>query len=176
MFVEMFYRVNQFAKALFAWPLTPDEISLVRDVLSQPEMDLFMRLSVSERKHSLGVYQNLVAEGERNPALLKAALLHDVGKSLFPLGLPERVGIVLGKRLFPERSKRWGKKDGRGLTKMFVVAERHPVWGAKMAENAGASPLVVQLIRKHHQRLPVGVDASDEVRLLQKLQRADQRN
>ena len=54
----------------------------------------------SEQAHAVSVYRQLVAQGETSSDLLAAALLHDVGKSLSPLRLWERVLIVLARVFF----------------------------------------------------------------------------
>jgi hypothetical protein len=56
---------------------------------------------------------------------------------------------VVGRTLFPTRVKEWGTGDAKGWKRPFVIAEKHPVWGAEMAEEAGSLPLVVSLIRRH---------------------------
>jgi hypothetical protein len=53
-----------------------------------------------------------------------------------------------------------------------VVAIQHPAWGAEMAAEAGSSPLVVALIRRH-QNLLQDEAVSLEDRLLGALQRVD---
>ncbi len=85
--------------------------------------------------------------------MLTAALLHDVGKVLFPLSLFDRVVIVLGKAFFPGRTGRWSEGTPEKYRRPFVVAARHPEWGADLARQAAASLRTVELIR-HHQDLP----------------------
>jgi hypothetical protein len=120
----------------------------------------------------MDVYHKLVTQGETSPDLLVAALLHDVGKSRYPLHLWERVLIVLVKALFPTRAKRWGAGAPFGWRRPFVIAEQHPAWGAEMATRAGASPLTVELICKHQHPSPSESQSEVEA-LLQKLQAVD---
>ena len=107
-----------------------------------------------------------------------AALLHDVGKTRYPLRLWERVLIVLGRRMFPEKVKEWGSGDPEGWKRAFVIAQQHPDWGADLVEEAGGSPLTVAIIRRHQQEL-VGKNLSVEKtgdleeQLISKLQRID---
>ena len=147
-----FYRVRQFWKALTAVP-DPDDLARAKQVLSPPLFELFSRLQANEQAHSLWIYRRLCEQNEQNHDLMVAALLHDVGKSCHPLHLWERVFIVVGKRLFPERVKTWGQAPPRGWKRPFVVAEKHARWGAELAERAGASPLAVALIRRHQERV-----------------------
>jgi hypothetical protein len=142
-------------------------------------MELFMRLQNSEQVHSLCLYCQLIEAGERHLDLLIAALLHDVGKTLYPQRLWERMLIVISKAILPESSRQWGQGAPRGWRKPFVVAEQHPAWGADLAAQAGASPLAVALIRRHQSLLtkaePPGA-LSLEDQLLYKLQFLDDSN
>ena len=171
---RMAYRARQFFLALRAVP-APEEVAQARTILTPTQMALFSRLQASEQAHALAVARRLVAQGETDPALLTAALLHDVGKSCFPLRVWERVWIVLGKVLFPALSKSWGNDSPTGWRRPFVVAAQHPMWGAKMVAQTEASPQVIELIRRHQDRLP-SKPASPVERLLGKLQEADNEN
>ncbi len=95
------------------------------------------------------VLERLKAAGQTDPDLLSAALLHDVGKVLYPLSLLDRVVIVLGKRFFRRRAGRWSEGTPDRFRRPFVVAAHHPEWGADLAEQAGASSRTVDLIRRH---------------------------
>jgi hypothetical protein len=141
-------------------------------------MELFGHMQSSEQAHSLLVFNQLLAQREMQEDLLGAALLHDVGKSRFPLRIWERVLIVLGKALVPERAADWGQGEPRGWKRPFVVAEKHPDWGAEMASAAGASPLAVSIIQRHQDvfdpaQRAHGGERSLEDQLLYKLQEID---
>lgn len=167
------YRTRQFWNYLGA-STPPVEVEQVRQVLGPALAEVFARLGPGEQAHSFQVYRRLVERGESDPDLLKAALLHDAGKSRFPLKLWERVWIVVGKTLFPAAARSWGQVKGEpyNFRRAFVVAEQHPAWGAQMAEQAGAGPRLVQLIRRHQEKL-AGELLSDEDRLLRVLQSVD---
>jgi len=150
--VRVFYRARQ-----FWWALTsaPDAESLVeaRQALTGPELALFQNLQLHEQAHSLWIYRRLREQKQTDPDLLAAALIHDVGKSRYPLHIWERVLVVLGKACFPNRAQLWSQGQPRGWKRPFVVAQQHPAWGAEMAVEAGASPLTVALIQRHHEAL-----------------------
>ncbi len=130
----------------------------------------------SEQAHSLKVFHSLVRYGEDNVDLLQAALLHDVGKSLYPLRLWDRAWIVLAKAVFPVHARRWGKGPASGWRRALVVAEQHPEWGARLAEEAGASPRVVTLIRRHQEPTSDVMSINDIDHLLHMLQAFDNIN
>ena len=147
---RVFYRARQFWHALIA-SSTSEDLELAGDVLPPDLMALFLRLHRSEQAHSLSILRSLLDDGEENEDLLAAALLHDVGKSRFPLSIVDRVMIVLGQVLFPEKIKLWGRSQPRGWKRPFVIAEQHAGWGAQMAADAGASTMTVALIKRHQQ-------------------------
>lgn len=162
------YRARQFWRALFPPRRAVDE-SLLRAHLSPAQLHLFRQMHPSEQVHAFAVFWRLYEGGKRDPDLLTAALLHDVGKSLAPLALWERVLIVLAKHLFPQRWLAWGEGQPRGWRRPFVVARQHPAWGADLAAAAGTTPRACDLIRRHQEDHP----ADDLLRLLQEADEAE---
>lgn len=173
--MRLTYRVQQFWDSLRLSP-GAEEISEARQVLSPALMDLFRRMQPGEQAHSLKVFRSLVRDGADDIDLLQAALLHDVGKSLHPLWLWERVLIVLAKAVFPAQAWRWGQGAARGWRRALVVAQQHPEWGARLAEEAGASPRAVALIRRHQEPSGGVVSINDIDHLLRMLQACDNKN
>jgi HD domain len=148
MLSRLAYRTRQF------WNALPGhrkgvETEAILPHLSPSQIVLFRRMQLSEQTHAFQVLERLKAAGQTDPDLLAAALLHDVGKVLFPLSLLDRVVIVLGKRFFPQRVGGWSDGAPKRLHLPFVVAAHHPQWGADLAEKAGASSRTVDLIRCH---------------------------
>lgn len=173
---DICYRTRQFWFAFSAAPLTQHQKQNASELLTPAQMTLFSRLQASEQRHSLRVLQTLQQEGQTNPELLIAALLHDIGKIRFPLRLWERVFIILGKWFFPRRSQAWGANLPHGLARPFVVAAQHPDWGADLAQEAGTSPGALTLIRRHQEKIDTHHLHSPEDHLLKLLQAADDRN
>jgi hypothetical protein len=172
MWPRALYRAGQFFRYLSPAPLNPAELARVDSLLTPALAALFRRMSPGEQAHSLAVLQRAQQQiPPAPPELLQAALLHDVGKSVAPLTIIDRVLIVLGYSLFPKRASQWGTGEPRGWRKPFVVAQQHPAWGADLAERAGAAPLVVNLIRRHQEGRPASHTVEDE--LLVRLQFAD---
>lgn len=160
------YRVRQFWLALMAAP-RPEDLERARERLSPQLMALFLQMQPGEQAHSLDVYARLLSRQQTDTDLLTAALLHDVGKSRYPLHVWDRAAIVLARKLFREQAQRWGQAAPRGWRRPFVVAEQHPAWGAEMASQAGASALTVRLIRRHQDPVMPGGGNGEEALLYQ---------
>ena len=173
--MRLAYRVRQFWHALFARP-TLEDLSLARLVLSAPQMRLFEQLQTSEQAHSLKICQQLIQQGESQPDLLVAALLHDVGKSRYPLHPLDRALIVIAGAIFPEKMESWGQGSPQGWQRPFVVARQHPTWGAEMAANAGATPLTVTIIQNHQDFNPSPGSQDRAGELLVRLKKLDEDN
>jgi hypothetical protein len=165
------YRARQFFMALHARP-SAEDLNRVRTILSPDLMELFLHMQPSEQAHSIQVMKKLQEEGNAHPDLLAGALLHDVGKILYPLRIWERVIIVLAGALFPALAARWGRSEPHGWKRAFIVAQRHPDWGAELVAKAGASPAVIQLIRRHQDASPITAQSFGDQCLI-RLQLAD---
>ena len=170
------YRVRQFLQALTARHLWPAEQGEVKAVLQPAGVALFQRMSPYDQRHSLQVMRTLMELDQVAPALLTAALLHDVGKSYYPLRLWERPLVVLARLIQPVLVQDWGNGTPRGWRRPFVIYENHAKWGAQMAAEAGCSSQVVWLVANHH--ASVGLDGGNEQERawLQALQLADGAN
>ena len=166
------YRVGQFWALLSAPPLTAEAYQAIAAQLSPAEMALFERYGSGDQWHAWRVYQLLRGAGHTNPHLLRAALLHDVGKTRLSVTLVDRSIATLGKRFFPAHTYRWGvDRPHPRWQRPFVIAEQHPHWGAEMAAAAGAPPEVVRLIARHQETLTDPHTPEDH--LLQQLHWAD---
>lgn len=176
------YRAGQFFRALIARPEADDE-ALAQQTLAGPERALFQGMAPADRRHALAVWRALRDAGHSDRDLLKAALLHDVGKSLRadgsrqPWGVPivHRVLIVLLEAWRPGLFTRLADPDRWSFWHPFYVYLEHPHHGAELAQAAGCSPLTVSLIRRHHEPRAV-VPNSGEDEMLALLQQADGRN
>jgi hypothetical protein len=135
-------------------------------------MRLFGRMRRSEQLHSLRVMATLRERGHAEPDLLAAALLHDCGKSRYPLSLAGRTLAVLIHALAPGAYRRWSAGAPRGWRRPLVIAAQHPGWLAEDMLAAGAPARAAGLARRH-QTSPGDPPATDEDRLLAALQAAD---
>jgi hypothetical protein len=175
-FPRISYRVSQFWAALRTTPLETSDLEPAKALLSNQELVLFKRMQPSEQAHALHTLQTLKDQGEIHPDLLTAALLHDVGKVRHPLHLWERVIIVLVKQFAPGRVNTWGRGSARGWRRPFVIARKHPQWGAELAGEADSSPLTIHLIREHQTKIFPEIPDDLTNHLLRILQAADNQN
>ena len=151
------------------------ETDQVRPFLTPPQLVLFRQLQPFEQRHAFKVLSALMTSGQKDPDLLKASLLHDIGKIHYPLSIWERVLIVVMKRIFPGLAQKWGQETPQGLSKPFVVAFHHAEWGADLAARAGTTKFCIDLIRRHEDS-PLEKTVSRKDRLLLLLQQADDSN
>lgn len=165
------HRVRQFGYALVK-RATVEEIRAARELLSPSLFELFSQMPPAEQAHVCQVYAQLRAQGYDDPDLLTAALLHDVGKSRFPLRLWERVWAVLVQAFAPRLAADWRLGEPAGLKRALVVAYCHPGWGAQMAKEHGANKQVVAIIRRHQEKRALEADDQTD-RLLAALQAVD---
>lgn len=168
--MKIAYRLRQLVANLTAGPLAAGARREVADLLTARELALFDGYTYADQAHALRVLHCLRDAGYNHPDLLAAALLHDVGKIRCPLSAWDRTTIVVGSALFPRRAAEWGNGAPAGRRRPFVARAQHPQWGAEMAAAAGSRPAVIDLIRRHQDKLDF-VDEND--RLLAQLQWAD---
>ncbi|MGB1253889.1 MAG: HD domain-containing protein [Candidatus Promineifilaceae bacterium] len=173
----MLYRIKQFWWARTAQPLSKVQWLRVQGVLASAELlTLFSTQSNSDQQHTLRILNLLQSPIDQNNSLLKAALLHDVGKTRLSISILDRVFVVLASLFIPKRSATWGldPQPPFRYRKSFVMKHWHPAWGADMAAAAGADQLTINLIRRHQDALVLdAAQASKEEKLLQRLQWAD---
>ncbi len=182
------YRARQFVHALGALASggqhTAADAAALDTYLTPAQRALFHAMPAHDRRHSLAVLHTLVREGETDPDLLAAALLHDVGKSEYDVN-GQRIATVplwcrvlrvlilrlpRGERLMM-RLAAAGARRRKGLRHALYLSWEHPRLGAEIATRLGVSPLCAMLIREH-MRPP----HPDDPPLLIALQRADDRN
>ena len=168
------YRLQQLLRTLRSRP-DPHILSEAADLLSPGQLLLFRSMKPADQAHSLRVFRSLRRQGQSDPSLLAAALLHDVGKARHPLRPWERVVVVLAQALLPEWAERLGESKPAGWRRAFAVAKQHPRWGADMVAKVGGSPHLIELIRCHLDE-PDSLQNSDIINQLIALQTADNQN
>ena len=107
------------------------DVAWVDSQLLGPERDVWHRMSVADRRHSILVARRFDAAGEWSREEVAGALLHDIGKVDCGLGTFSRVvATVVGPR-----------------TERFRRYHDHEQIGADVLAAAGSSPVTVELVR-----------------------------
>lgn len=160
----MLQRIRQFFRAVTARVNTRDD-AFVRAHLPAAAQSLFYAMHRVDQCHAIRVAYTAAQLATRERAaldralLLRAALLHDVGRRKGDLDLFGKVVAVLLTHFFPRRSRAWA---AAGCRLLFVYYE-HSAIGARLLERIGMIQEAA-LVRRHH-AAPAATD-SRELRLL----------
>lgn len=132
--------------------LAPPDDAFARRALPDAEYRIYLRMDSRDRHHACEVAKALLARHPDVPGeLVRAALLHDVGKSERRYRVLERVLVhLLPERQVPAEPRR------AGLAGALQVKRHHHTYGAQMIRSAGGSEAVARLVEAHHE---VGGDA-----------------
>jgi len=173
--MPMVYRLQQGLRALLAFS-QPVDWALVERYLSTRLLTLFRQMDRGEQLHSLGVLRIVLAQGDTPPDLAVAALLHDVGKSRYPIGVAQKTLAVLVRAVVPSAYMRWSKGNPLNLwERPFVVYEQHPQWSAELLREAGASEMACWLAAHHAEPLETARTPT-QLEWLKRLKQADDQN
>lgn len=169
-------RLRQGVRAVFAFTQTPDYAAMER-YLTPDQQALFQRLNRGEQLHSLRVLRDVLAQEPETPHdLALAALLHDTGKTRYPMAVWQKTVAVLTRKFAPAWYNRWSACDPAApLPRGCVVAEAHPAWSAELVAATGASERALWLIRHHADPVEQWRD-HPHCYLLQRLKQADDAN
>lgn len=134
-------------------------MKLIETYLDEPGKFLFFQMSKIDQSHALEVAKSILLETASLPGLnlksmVKAALLHDIGKVEGDFGFWGRILVGLVRRTNPTlRGKLAITHPNNFWEKIrysFYVDLIHPARGAHMAKIFGIEPAVVEMIRRHH--------------------------
>ncbi len=123
-------------------------------VLEPAERPLFSALADADRAHSVRVARlveaRVVGTGdEPDPWMVRAALLHDVGKAQAPLGRTGRAVATVAAWLGGGRLLR-RFRDHPGTVGRVARYCGYPDLGAELLRGAGSDPRVVAWAAEHH--------------------------
>lgn len=116
--------VRRFAHLARRWwtsldrsPLSSGDVEFVRGVLLESEWELWSRLDLADRRHSVVVARRFVDMApDCDSPEVAAALLHDVGKSVAPLSTSGRVvATVVAPIVRPRRFEAYYRHEEIGL-------------------------------------------------------------
>jgi putative nucleotidyltransferase with HDIG domain len=142
-----FYRIKQFYWAMGS-SISMLDIEFVKNKLTLSELDLFYRLSVSEQKHSIRVaydVENMCMDMGINPKILvKAALLHDIGKTYKRLNIIDKSIIVIVDNI-----TRGSIKQFSSISKLDVYYN-HAKIGYDILKKYINDNRLLYLVKNHH--------------------------
>lgn len=128
--------------------LNRDEVDAVRRWAgSGPAVDAFFGQPPADQRHGFAAALHVASRVPDRPDLVRAALLHDIGKRHAGLGAVGRVfvSLALGMHL--------------PLTPRLALYRDHGLLAA--AEMAGEEPVVVDFARHHHGDRPPSIPAGE---------------
>jgi hypothetical protein len=142
--------VGRFFQVATAGRLTPEERQEVEAWLNGPgEAALYWDQSVADQRHGLDSARLVTARRPGRRDLIRAALLHDVGKQYARLGPIGRSLATLCAKVHIEV---------RGSWRRYL---EHGALGAHDLERLGCEALVVEFARFHHHSRPDGFSLDD---------------
>ena len=142
----MIYRLKQFFNAMTA-KITEADRKFYKKYLSHQEVMLFEKLKHYDQKHSLQVAYLIEEKTSGNPKMIKAGLLHDIGKQVYPLGPFQKGIMVILDRLTKGRIKSLNK------WKMVRGYYEHPDFGYQILEKEACyDEEFLELIKCHHMK------------------------
>lgn len=143
--------VRRFFTSLSRRPPDPADDAWVHATVTESEWPLYARLGNQDRRHSAFSGRELVRilGPDTDPALVRASILHDVGKVHADLGTIGRsVSTVITYALGATRVQGWADRSGfRGRCGRY---ETHSARGAAELAAAGSPPVVVAWAAGHH--------------------------
>ncbi|MGH8927355.1 MAG: HD domain-containing protein [Acidimicrobiia bacterium] len=138
-----------FVDALSSRALAPAEIDQVRAWLRPDESEAYFSQPGFDQRHGLEAANFVFRQAPDRIDLIRAALLHDVGKRHSGLG-------PWSRSLASALAKIGGKPSGRWASYLD-----HGGLGATEMSAAGAEQLVVEFAREHHGDRPPSIAAED---------------
>lgn len=142
----MLYRVKQ-----FYWGITPniskEDEEFLREYLNKTEIRLFFALNKNEQAHSLRTAKDvmdLVKDKESHDKLIRAALLHDIGKIEQKLNVFDKSIMVILHKITGGRLRKFTE------IKKIDVYYNHAEKGYNILKQHLEDERVLYLVRNHH--------------------------
>lgn len=143
--IKVFYRIKQFIWAAYA-RLSDDDILFINNYLNEYERQLFNKLPAYCKLHSVRVARNALDECLRRDLydimLIKACLLHDIGKIDSGFNMFTNSIIVMLEKFCPSIIK---KLSGKGIIRVYY---KHPEIALNYLEKSDS--YIKFLIENHH--------------------------
>lgn len=129
--------------------LSPEEVEEIRAWLSPFEGESFFAQPVYDQRHGLEAARHVAGQQPLRRDLVRAALLHDIGKRQSGLS-------PIGRSFASAHAKFGGVAKGKWLSYL-----EHGHAGAVELDILGAEPIVVDFARHHHGERPDSISPDD---------------
>ena len=127
--------------------MTEKDYDYANEILNKKELELFMKLSKSEQKHSIRIDNNETDYKEilknRN-LLMKSALLHDIGKITKRLNVIDKSIIVILNKLTK------GKLKSIKKSKKIQCYYNHSSYGYEILKDIIDDTVILDIVKNHH--------------------------
>jgi len=133
---------TRFFSVVFSPGLNPTEAEQVRGWLSNDESEVFFAQPEFDQRHGLEAARHVAQLEPQRTDLIRAALLHDIGKRHAGLG-------PMGRTIVSVYIKLGGRPKGKWHSYLD-----HGQGAATELEALGAEPIVVEFAREHHGSRP----------------------
>ncbi|MBC2582392.1 HDIG domain-containing metalloprotein [Clostridium sp. DJ247] len=155
-----FYRIKQFFWSINS-KVSDSDIKFINRNLSKEELNLFYKLSNAEQKHSIRVAQDVEDVCKKHSIssslLIKAALLHDIGKTMANLSIFDKSILVILDKITKGSIKKFS-----GISKVKVYYD-HAKIGANILRKYNYDLKLIYLIENHHN---VNINDNKELNIL----------
>jgi hypothetical protein len=157
--LEFWHRFRRFVASLRSSPPSLEQLAWAETKCSAAEWLLFERFDSIDQRHSIAVAEavelTLDQQGgggltlEEQTTVVRAALLHDIGKTAAGLHTSSRVLATVSGWLVPTRlAQAW--RNRTDLLGRFASYWVYPEIGAQLLREAGSDPWVVSWAAQHH--------------------------
>ncbi len=143
----MFYRIKQFFWALNS-KITEEDYKFVEKYLNVEEIKLFNKLSTMDKKHSIRTAVEIemepVDKNINKNMIIKAGLLHDIGKITYHLNIFQKSIIVILHKITKGKLKKLIR------IKSINIYYNHPCIGYNILKKYTYEQSFLDLIKFHH--------------------------
>jgi len=147
--LNLLYRIKQFFWGITA-RVSLEDIEFVKEYLNKDELNLFIKLEVYDQAHCIRTAKEVkriyLEKKMSNDFLVKAALLHDIGKVEGKLSLIDKSILVILDRLTKGKIKEF--KNFKKIDMYY----NHPAKGYNILKKFDYDDRFLYLIRNHHNK------------------------
>ena len=135
--------------------MTKKDYDYAKEILNGKELELFMKLSKSEQKHSIRIAKDIEFIIDNNETddeeilknrdiLIKSALLHDIGKITKRLNVLDKSIIVILNKLTN------GKLKNIKKSRKIQCYYNHSSYGYEILNDMINNEVILDIVKNHH--------------------------